>query len=534
MTSKPVYCLLIEPDNHLAANLQESLHKYLGHPEIHVVTIAEAKEAIDLLSHALHFDIAVIPLPLAQDVMDIFVQWLPRTLIIALKEPSAPSFPHAMRPQIWDWLHRPIDMQQFASIAQRAGQELKHHGIVSDISAGQIALLLEQKLALSSWLEPMLEPALHLTGSKAAMLLLGLQGKTWRAAIYRNMSAEVAQTIADKVMQQMFSWQGMENSGQPVSCLLPQADGSEVLVTLFAENGSWLGLLALQLGDLPIQERMGLWNIFCAQLMPAIQLAASISKTLKSDEEVSQALAKAQQELVQTIKLASIGELAAGIAHDINTPLTCIVGFIRLFLRFLDRPNITSGELISIRHYLDKACQEVERCQEIITNLLLFARKESKTFQPFSISDVIQRAYTLLQEQLHQHKVEFSQDIPSNLPLVIGNANQIQQVLINLMVNAKNAMPQGGKLHIRIAALTEKVLIEVSDTGIGIAKENLSHLFEPFYTTSPTGKGTGLGLSMSKKIVSEHHGDIRVASEAGKGTTFTIELLQADAGKTTR
>lgn len=232
-------------------------------------------------------------------------------------------------------------------------------------------------------------------------------------------------------------------------------------------------------------------------------------------------LAKENKSVNHSAKLASIGELAASVAHDIKTPLTGIVGFIRLFLKFLDKEDATVESLRSVRHYLTKSCEETDRCQDVLNNLLNFARKDSRRMQEICIDKVIDRAFYLLEAKLEERGISFSLNIPENLPSFCGDENQIQQVLLNLFVNAKNAMSSGGELSVVAKEKDSFVCIEIKDTGSGIEPSHLQQIFDPFFTTDTTGEGTGLGLAICKKIIDEHSGTIHVES-GDTGTKFVL------------
>ncbi len=227
------------------------------------------------------------------------------------------------------------------------------------------------------------------------------------------------------------------------------------------------------------------------------------------------ALKMAQVALIQSEKMAAFGQLGAGIAHEVRNPLAGIMGYAQLAQRRVDLESPVSRYLAIIE-------KEAKRCKVIIENLLRFARQEKTVFMPTDIRRVIEDAIAIVDHQLGINHVQIEKSLADDLPKINGNDNQLQQVLINLLINAQQAMPGGGTVHLATRAVHPHVEIRVSDTGAGIPKENLQKIFEPFFTTKPVGTGTGLGLSVSYGLVKEHGGQILVESEVGKGTTFAI------------
>lgn len=216
-------------------------------------------------------------------------------------------------------------------------------------------------------------------------------------------------------------------------------------------------------------------------------------------------------------KLASVGRLSAGIAHEINNPLTGILTFAHL-LR--DKENMTVEDKSDIQVIIS----ETTRVSEIVSGLLDFARERPSQKESLDINQVVERTLRLVSSQKQMERVTVLQDLASDLPPVNGDANQLEQVLLNLALNAMEAMPGGGTLEIRTLARGSRVVITVRDTGCGIKDEHLDEVFEPFFTTKAVGTGTGLGLSVSYGIIEQHDGNLEVESEEGKGTMIKIIL----------
>lgn len=230
-----------------------------------------------------------------------------------------------------------------------------------------------------------------------------------------------------------------------------------------------------------------------------------------------------QSKLLQTEKMAGLGQLVSGIAHELNNPLTSIIGYSQLLLgRRLTAPQEADGRLIH---------QEAERAARIVKNLLLFAREARPERRPVNLNEIVERTLALRNYELRVENIELSQELAQDLPLVVADAAQLQQVLLNLLVNAEQAIRQGsgeGSIRVRTRKTPRgRVSFEILDSGPGIPQEIIPRIFDPFFSTKPSGAGTGLGLSITCGIVKEHGGDISVQSQLGHGAKFTVELPAA-------
>jgi PAS domain S-box-containing protein len=230
-----------------------------------------------------------------------------------------------------------------------------------------------------------------------------------------------------------------------------------------------------------------------------------------------------EEQLIVTDRLASVGELASGLAHELNNPLTSVIGFSQLLL----------GQDIAddIRRDLEVVHAEAQRCASVVKNLLTFARKHPQSRQPLYINGIIEK---VLEMRSYEHKVNNIQvviHLSSDLPGIVGDYFQLQQVFLNIVINAEYFMVEAhrqGTLTVVSELAGNKVRIDFIDDGPGISRENLGHVFDPFFTTKEVGKGTGLGLSICHGIVTEHGGRISVESQLGKGATFVVELPASD------
>ena len=258
--------------------------------------------------------------------------------------------------------------------------------------------------------------------------------------------------------------------------------------------------------------------------------------TLSSGEDITKRK-ETEVELIRSEKLASLGQLAASVAHEVNNPLAGILVYTTLLLKKYQEKKLQTEET---ENQLLKMKKELERTSRIIRNLLDFSRQSDADMRPIEINKVVEAALLLVRHQISLENIALELKLGKDLPLVLAGFDQIQQVLINIILNATQAMPEGGKLSIATSvakgvkineSLKNTVRIDVTDTGVGIPKENLGKLFTPFFTTKEKGKGVGLGLPVVHGIIERHKGKIEVASELNKGTTFTIYLEVIDGKK---
>ncbi len=235
--------------------------------------------------------------------------------------------------------------------------------------------------------------------------------------------------------------------------------------------------------------------------------------------ELEQKLQKTQLQLLQAEKMASLGKLAAGVAHQLNNPL----GGITLYAQLMMEEYALEGEA---REDLKRIIDDAERCRDTVRELLEFARQTRQEIRLNDLNRAISQTLFLLENQALFHNIEITKDLDPNLPKVPSDLQQINHVFMNLILNAAEAMEGTGRLRVETlsAANGSRVVIRISDTGPGIPEDALPHIFEPFFTTKEQGKGTGLGLSLAYGIIENHDGRIWAESEKGRGTVFTIEL----------
>jgi PAS domain S-box-containing protein len=258
--------------------------------------------------------------------------------------------------------------------------------------------------------------------------------------------------------------------------------------------------------------------------------------TLSSGKDITQRK-QTEEELIRSEKLVSLGQLAASVAHEVNNPLAGVLVYIKLLLKKYTEKKLQADET---EKQLLKMEKELERTSRIIRNLLDFSRQSEPNIRAVEINNVIEAALQLVGHQISLENIKLKKELDEPLPLVLADFDKIQQVLINIIMNAIQAMPDGGNLEITTSVAKgikigesdkNTVRIDIRDTGFGISKENLGKLFTPFFTTKEKGKGVGLGLPVVHGIIEQHKGKIEVNSEPDVGTTFTIYLEAMDAEK---
>jgi two-component system NtrC family sensor kinase len=269
------------------------------------------------------------------------------------------------------------------------------------------------------------------------------------------------------------------------------------------------------LSEITLETAAGGKKIFDIARTPLLDNALRAYGTIIVFEDITDKI-HLQQQLLTSEKLASIGLLSAGVAHEINTPLTGISSYIQMLQK-----KLTDTHYAQI---LEKVETQTDRVARIIKNLLTFARSPSDaSFQRVDLKQNIEEILSLIDYKLKNMNIRLELDLRP-VPPLYAQGERLQQVFINIILNALDAMPQGGVLGIGLSAEGRAAVVRITDTGTGIKPEHISHIFDPFFTTKGVGKGTGLGLSISYAIIKEHEGHIQVRSDVGRGSTFTITL----------
>src|SRR5881296_3375034 len=309
-------------------------------------------------------------------------------------------------------------------------------------------------------------------------------------------------------MEQLFGVSRQESVGRQLSSLLPEELAREI-----AARGDQEQITGIYKQRLQHQGKSLTLNVSITHLVSKSN--ERIGRLLLFDDVTQRE--RMEEQMSQTEKLTSLGLLAAGVAHEVNTPLAVISNYIQMLAK-----QMPEGDP---RHsIIEKIVKQTFRASEIVNNLLNFSRTGAPEAADIDVNRVVEETLSLVAHPLKASHIQVMKQLGEPLPAVRGSANKLQQVFLNLFLNARDAMPSGGLLEVRTAAHNGSVEIEVADTGAGIAREHINRIFDPFFTTKASGRGTGLGLSVSYGIIKEHAGKIDVRSAPGKGTSFHLEL----------
>jgi two-component system NtrC family sensor kinase len=238
---------------------------------------------------------------------------------------------------------------------------------------------------------------------------------------------------------------------------------------------------------------------------------------LKERLEVERKLRETQEKLFQSEKLAAMGELTSQIAHELNNPLYGIMNTLELLKTEVSPQN-------KRRRVLDMALSETERLAELLRKMLRFSRPDEEEKQPTNVNEILDEILLLVEKQLQENSITISRSFADHVENVYASRNQLRQVFLNMISNARHAMPDGGTLTVTTSTKGKNIYIEIADTGTGIKEEDIDKIFDPFFTTKEGIKDVGIGLSLCNEFIEDHDGDIKVSSQWGSGTTFTIIL----------
>jgi two-component system NtrC family sensor kinase len=277
------------------------------------------------------------------------------------------------------------------------------------------------------------------------------------------------------------------------------------------------------------------FNRMSLQLRSANEEIVAWAKTLEDRvDQKTRELKRAHEHMLQAEKMATIGKMAAVVAHEINNPLSGILTYAKLLRRWIERGEMGGAKKDDAEQCLDLIAEESRRCGDLVKNLLTFSRTAPLNVQTTDLNTVVDRAVRLVAHQMELNGVELHLELPPGLPRVQCDPGQIEQVLLALIMNAIDAMPRGGNLWVgtQLHEDAGEEIFWVRDDGSGIPQDILPQIFEPFLTTKESGKSVGLGLAVSQNIVARHRGRIDVTSELGRGTIFTVTLpLDGAAGR---
>ncbi|MBN1569984.1 MAG: PAS domain S-box protein [Acidobacteria bacterium] len=321
-------------------------------------------------------------------------------------------------------------------------------------------------------------------------------------------------TSCNRAFETLYNANRSQIVGSPVENML-QAD----LITSIqraAGKAGWEIASPVNIYKQNLENRHGKRMIVNISMIPLTDPMGTNTGVLVVMDDISEKV-QLEDQLLQAEKLSSIGLLAAGIAHEVNTPIAGISSYTQMLLK--ETPETDRRKKI-----LEKIEKQTFRAAEIVSGLLNFSRLNNSEFKDLDINQLIEDSLALLSHQLELNSIRVDSQFDLSLPPVYGNMGKLQQVFVNLFLNARDAMPSGGDLAIQTGMHESMVIVDISDTGAGIPEENIRRIFDPFFTTKSIGKGTGLGLAVSYGIVQEHGGGIFVDSNSGRGTHFRIKL----------
>jgi signal transduction histidine kinase len=275
---------------------------------------------------------------------------------------------------------------------------------------------------------------------------------------------------------------------------------------------------------------------------PVKNSSGEVERVIEIWRDITQALAQRWEKrvadlksdmklLVQEDRMISLGKLVASCVHEINNPIQGLLTFSELMRQTLEQETVTPAQREEMRQYVGLMCEELERCGKIVSGLLSFSRETPRAYRDTDLNDVLKPVIALTQHKMQLHGITLKTEMVAVGLLVRGDKNLLQQCFLNLIFNAIEAMPNGGRLTIssRPDRSHRSACIRIADTGVGIAAADLDHIFDPFFTTKPFGEGTGLGLSIVYGVVKDHGGRIKVDSRSGEGTQFDLCFPLVDA-----
>ncbi len=279
------------------------------------------------------------------------------------------------------------------------------------------------------------------------------------------------------------------------------------------------------------------FDLMRVRLLEAVTEINQFAQNLETKvEERTEQLRNAHAKLQQSDRLASLGQLAASVAHEINNPISGVLNLSMLMQRILKDDGIPPGRIEEFRKYLSQVTSETSRVGRIVTDLLSFSRRSKPQSTSSDLNAIVRTTISLISHRLKLGNIEVDTKLLPDLPPVPCDGSQMQQVVINLVMNAAEATYKRGRGKLAISTGVKDngkaVLLEIRDDGEGIPPENMSKIFDPFFTTKEEGKGTGLGLAVVYGIIDAHHGDIEVKSKVGEGTVFRVSLPLPESGKT--
>jgi two-component system NtrC family sensor kinase len=356
---------------------------------------------------------------------------------------------------------------------------------------------------VDDWYISAYAPIYDIDRKPVGMLYVGVLNAKFRDIMLRTATAFTLVVLVGLLAAGFIAWRLAHSISRPVRVL---ADASEAIA-----KGDFTGTVRITSSE----EINALTSAF-----------NTMARSLRERDELLRQQTRLQ--LTRSERLAAVGRLAAGIAHEINNPLTGVLTFSHMLLKQAPENSQQKDDIETI-------IDATTRCRDIIRGLLNFSRQSEPQKTMEDLNEVLQEALNLTRNQASLNRIAVKEALDTQLPKVVIDPHQIQEVAVNIILNALDAMPDDGILTVLTRAVDgsedQWVEFEISDDGRGISPENIEHIFDPFFTTKPVGKGTGLGLAISHGIVTEHGGEINISSELNRGTTVTVRLPVGPKGK---
>ncbi|NQT87816.1 PAS domain S-box protein [bacterium] len=429
----------------------------------------------------------------------------PQTMVMAISSSASPDSPiAALRAGAYDYFRKPLEPEVLSRRVCRAlenkrlGDAIRRRDLQLE---GAVAERAEELLEMKTYLDNLLETA------GDAILTVGRDGQinSWNSSAADILGYTKEEMIgADALV--LASGEGARDQMANALRLAREGQRATTIETLWLRK----------------DRKEAIVSVTVSPIRSAGDAVAGILTIARDMTERT----KLQEELFHSGKLASIGQLAAGVAHQINNPLGAISGRAQMLLR--GGPDVDAKFLNT---QLEKIHADCTRITETVNDLLGFARKTETVKQYTDVNAILDETLEMVEHEIIAHKAHIERDYSASLPPVVASDNHLRQLFANLVTNACDAMPAGGTLRISThfrpgdeAGADPAVEVAFADTGAGIPADELSRIFEPFYTTKPPGEGTGLGLAVAKRIVDFHNGIIDVASTVGEGATFVIQF----------
>jgi len=380
---------------------------------------------------------------------------------------------------------------------------------VADAVLGRADTWRSRAFVVNEWYISAYTPIRNLLGNTIGMLYVGILERPYKDILWKNLYVFLGITLLAMGLVSVVAMIVAHQISRPIRAMANAAKkiaGGDYSQKVEVHSDDEIGFLANN------------FNNMVSELVGAHQELRNWGETLERKVEQRTTELKAMQtHLIQSEKLAGVGKLAAGVAHEINNPLTCVLTNSSLILSDLppDDPR---------REDLQTIVDETLRCRKIVKGLLDFARQTKPQKQTISLNKVAEDILSLVKNQASFQNISISAELDNGVPPVLADADQMRQVVLNIILNAADAMQQGGTLRVRSCLETgsNRVMLKISDTGPGIPAEIQNRLFEPFFTTKKTG--TGLGLAIAYGIMERHKGELKLESSPGHGTTISVIL----------